>query len=351
MTVRSRALVALAALALLAPSSATASPDRSPETASTGAGSPRSAAVARDDAPPVRVLAVSVDALNPTAMRRLGREAVPHLWRLVDEGAATLNARAQYELTLTLPNHTSMVTGRRVAKRAGGHGVTWNTERPRSTVHRAAGERVRSVFTEVAAAGGSTALFSTKAKFRTFTRSWPRAIDRTVIRVGDDDALVGAARADLVTHDRALTFVHLGVADAAGHAHGFMSPDYLRAVEHADDLVGTLLTAIDTEPTLDDVVVVLTADHGGVGRDHAQADQLGDYRIPFMVWGPGVEHGDLYDMNPTYVDPGRSRPRPVGRQPVRNSDLANLVTTLLGMGAVPGSQFDVRQRLRVTGGG
>jgi hypothetical protein len=339
MTVRSRAVAALAVLALLAPASASGSPDRTPGTA----GQP----VTRADEQSVRVLAISVDALNPTALKRLGRKELPHLWRLVDEGAATLNARAQYELTLTLPNHTSMVTGRRVAKRAGGHGVTWNVERPHATVHRAAGERVRSVFSQVHAAGGSSALFSTKTKFRTFTRSWPAAIDRTVIRVGDDDSLVRAARADLVGHDRALTFVHLGVADAAGHAHGFMSPAYLRAVERADALVGTLLTAIDTEPALDDVVVVLTADHGGVGRDHSQVTQPGDYRIPFVVWGPGIEHGDLYDMNPTYVNPGRSRPRPVGRQPVRNSDLANLVATLLGLGPVPGSQFDVRQRLRV----
>jgi hypothetical protein len=77
-------------------------------------------------------------------------------------------------------------------------------------------------------------------------------------------------------------------------------------------------------------------------------NQLGDYRVPFVVWGPGVEHGDLDAMNPTYVDPRHSRLRPYGKQPVRNSDLPHLVTGLLGLGPVPGSPFDVRQRLRVT---
>ena len=49
--------------------------------------------------------------------------------RLMAEGASTLNARTVRELTLTLPNHTSIVTGRRVAAEHGGHGVFWNDER------------------------------------------------------------------------------------------------------------------------------------------------------------------------------------------------------------------------------
>ncbi|MCD4533994.1 alkaline phosphatase family protein [Nocardioides sp. cx-169] len=294
--------------------------------------------------PGVRVLAVSIDGLNPTALTRLGRTALPHFWRLLDEGATTLNARTQYELTKTLPNHTSMVTGRRIARRAGGHGVRWNYERGAATVQKAAGEPVHSVFSVVRRAGGSSALFSTKGKFRLFKRSWPAGVDRIFVREQDDLAVTKAAAADLVARRRAFTFVHLGLADQAGHAHGFMSPAYLRAVDRADALLGRLLRAIGRKVG---GVVVLTADHGGLGPSHFQVAQLGDYRIPFVVWGPGVQHGDLYAMNPTYANPRRTRPRPVGRQPVRNGDLPNLVTDLLGLGPVPGSQFNVRQRLRV----
>jgi hypothetical protein len=53
-------------------------------------------------------------------------------------------------------------------------------------------------------------------------------------------------------------------------------------------------------------------------------------------------------MNPTYADPGTSRPGLTGPQPIRNGDLANLSLDLLGLGPVPGSRFDVRQRLDVT---
>ena len=330
MTLRARALAVLCLLPLLAVSSATAAPDPAPRAAAT-----------------TRVLAISVDALNPQAMTRLGRTALPHLWRLVDEGAATLNARSQYELTKTLPNHTSMLTGRRITKSLGGHGVTWNDDRPGTTVQRAAGHGVASVYTVVHADGGKTAFFGTKAKFSLFERSWDAGIDRMVLHEEQDLRAVKAVRADLLARHRAFTFLHLGVADRTGHDHGFMSPAYLDAVRRVDALVGKLLAAIDSHAELGDLIVVLTADHGGIGPSHYQVKELGDIRVPFIAWGPGVEHGDLYAMNPSYENPGRTRPDLTGRQPVRNGDLANLVTDLLGLGPVPGSRFDANQQLRV----
>ena len=46
------------------------------------------------------------------------------------EGAFTLDARTEREQTRTLPNHTGMLTGRRIDARRGGHGVTYNPDRP-----------------------------------------------------------------------------------------------------------------------------------------------------------------------------------------------------------------------------
>jgi hypothetical protein len=295
-----------------------------------------------------RVLAISVDALNPVALARLGPAGAPALHRLLGEGAATLNARSEVESTETLPNHTSMVTGRRVLAARGGHGVTWNVHRPGTTVQRAAGHPVSSVFT-VAHRAGTTALFSAKRKFTIFERSWDRAIDRMVIREGNDLKLMKAARADLVRADRDFTFVHFGHADVVGHARGFLTPAYLKAVRQVDALVGRLLRAIDTHPALTGTAVILTADHGGKrgATRHDDAATYANYRVPFVVWGPGIAHGDLYAMNPSFADPGRRRVTYAGEQPIRNGDLANLALDLLGLDPVPGSKFDVRQVLSV----
>ncbi|MGA8256295.1 MAG: alkaline phosphatase family protein [Nocardioides sp.] len=298
-----------------------------------------------------QVLAISIDALNPAALRQLGRERAPHLWRLIDEGAATLNARTQVEMTVTLPNHTSMVTSRRIDRRRGGHGVTWNTDRPGTSVQVAARHGVASVFSVVHGAGRSTALFAAKTKFSLFARSWPKGIDRVAIVEAGDGELAADARRDLLTADRAFTFLHLGGADQAGHAHGFLGPQYLAALRRIDGLIGKILHAADAKSALDDLTIILTADHGGSPglRDHGVPTDPANYTIPFAVWGPGITPADLYALNPTYRDPGDRRPtHAVRRQPVRNGVLANLATDLLELPVVPGSAQNADHSLVVS---
>jgi hypothetical protein len=293
------------------------------------------------------VLAISVDGLNPRALDQLGPEGAPAFQRLLAEGAGTLEARTQVEQTVTLPNHTSMVTGRRIAAARGGHGVTWNTDRRGTTVQGAAGGPVSSIFTSVEAAGGSSALFAGKAKFSLFKRSWRGAIDRFVVEE-QAPRLVRAARADLLSADRDLTFLHLALPDTAGHASGFMSAPYVAAVARTDRLVGRLLAAVDSDPELSrDLVVVLTSDHGGAGAGHADPTAPDSYRVPFLVWGAGVAPADLYAINPDFRSPGTTRPGYRGVQPIRNGMLADLAASLLGLPAVPGSTQDADQRLRV----
>jgi len=298
----------------------------------------------------VRVLAISVDGLNTEAITQLGSKGAPTLTRLLSEGAGTLNARTEYEQNVTLPNHTSMMTSRRIDRRYGGHGVTWDDDRRRMTVRRAADHRVRSVFSEVHASGGTTALFSTKEKFALYKRSWKRSIDRFVVRE-DQARLVRAATADLVTRHRTFTFLHVSLPDRFGHAYGGMSPQYLHAVRRTDRHLGRLLRTIDARPNLaGHVAVVLTADHGFLTGSRSHSPKvLEDYRIPFVAWGAGVRAGDLYDLNPDYRDPGSRRPKYAAqRQPVRNGDLGNLALDLLGMRAIPGSELDAAQDLDVS---
>src|SRR6478735_7707734 len=175
---------------------------------------PTGGATAQEPTPAVpetaapRVLGISVDGLNTQAIRKLGRSGAPTLYRLLAEGAGTLNARTEYEQNVTLPNHTGMLTSRRIDRRHGGHVLIWNDDRRRMTVQRAAGRPVKSVFSVVHASGGTGALFSTKEKFGIFKRSWPRGIDHFVIDE-DQGRLVRAATADLLRADRTFTFLHV----------------------------------------------------------------------------------------------------------------------------------------------
>jgi hypothetical protein len=253
-------------------------------------------------------------------------------------------------MTVTLPNHTGMVTGRRIEAARDGHGVTWNDDRSTpSTVEAAAGHDVASVFTVVDAAGGSAALFAAKTKFSLWQRSWPDAIDRTTINL-DNDVLVSQLIADLDV-DRDFRFLHISLPDNAGHDHGWMSRPYLRAVRRSDALVGRVVRAVNADPVRRaGTTILLTSDHGGRGPSHSDATVLDNYRVVFMARGAAVERGvDLYAINAGYKDPGSRRTGyRATRQPVRNGVVANLALDLLDLPAVEGSEFDAAMDLRLT---
>jgi Type I phosphodiesterase / nucleotide pyrophosphatase len=301
-----------------------------------------------------RVIAISIDGLNPHAIRELGKSRTPTFHRLMREGAYTLNARTVHEQTSTMPNHTAMLTGRRVEQRHGGHGYTVNFDNG-GTVHQAAGDYVASVFDVVHDNGRSTALFASKAKFRLYKRTWNThgARDRTgrndgrakIDRVTIDrnnTRLVARLTADLRRSPREFTFVHLSLPDRVGHAHSFMGNKYLDAVQRTDRLLGRIVNTVADRPDLRrDTLVLLTADHGGRGAAHYTPSDPQDYRIPFMAWGPGVPAGrELYDLSPSIESPGDSRTSYHGKQPIRNADIANVAADALDLPRVPGSEFD-----------
>lgn len=297
--------------------------------------------------PQVRsVLTVSIDGLNPDALTALGPTRTPNLHKLLANGASTLNARTEYEATQTLPNHTGMVTGRPVDTDIGGHGVRFNEDNG-STVHKSAGERVRSAFTVVHKKLGRTALFASKDKFNFLDRSWPGAIDKYRM-IPDNKVLTRVVLRDLSKKRRTFRFVHYSWPDSVGHASGYLSDDYLAAVEKTDHRLGRLMKRIKKIPRLRrHLVLIVTSDHGGKGFSHADETAPYNYTVPFFVWGRGIKQADLYALNPAYDDPGATRPSYSGAQPIRNGAVANLVTQLLGIRPVPGSVFNQSQSLEV----
>ena len=342
-----RSALSAATLALLAPTLAGGGPLEPGDDASITRSSSEAAAAGH-------VVAISLDGFNPKALKKLGKARTPVLHRLLRQGASTRNARAQVELTITLPNHTSMITSRRIDPAKAGHGVTWNHDASGKDIQEASHDPdISSVFKVVHDHGGSTALFSTKTKFSLFQRSWPAAVDREVIREERDARLVELFNADLVDNRRTFSFLHLGRADQIGHAKRWMSKPYLRAIRKLDSLVGSVVSTIRKDPELSaSTVVVLTADHGGRPgtKGHSARKQYDNYRIPFLIWGPGVSAGDLYDLNPqSRQDPGTGRPTgssPI--QPVRNGELGNVSLDLLGMPPIPDSLWNAAQDLAWT---
>lgn len=316
------------------------------------------------------VIHISVDGLRPDAITTLGAGNAPNFFRLRTEGAFTDNARTDAEFANTLPNHTSMLTGRGV-NGASGHNYTSNgLPTPTTTLHSNKGSYVASVFDVAHDHGLSTGLYASKDKFVIYEQSYngiSGAVDITGADNGRDkiDSWVyNSNTAQLVTNyliDMAsaphnYSLLHLRNPDSAGHASTWdLSPGsaYLNAVVAVDGLLGTVLGQVESDPQLvGKTAIILTADHGGRlgSHGHSPDDDPENYTIPFYVWGPGVGAGDdLYALNLfSRSNPGSDQPAySASGQPIRNADSGNLALDLLGLGPIAGSTVNANQDLAV----
>jgi len=324
--------------------------------------------------PSTHVIQISVDGLRGDLLAAMlaapPQTELPNFRRFVTEGATTFDARPDYTDTITLPNHTCMLTGRPVRQPPGrpagiAHGYTANgTPGANVTLHDpGTGQHryIASVFDVAHDAGKSTAMYATKRKFVLFQQSYDAAhgavdsvapdfgtnkIDHCLIVSSEGDSarsstMQAALLADLHAIHPDYVFVHYLDPDAAGHRHGWESAQWQQAVRDVDRDLGEIFGLVTQDAAFAGrTVILLTADHGGTGRNHGVANLEADYTIPFLCWGQGVKPGaDLYALNrEVRTDPVDGRPGyDVIPQPIRNGDAANLALALLGLGAIPGS--------------
>jgi hypothetical protein len=319
------------------------------------------------------VIQISVDGLRPDYLQSvINAGNAPNFKRFQEEGVWTNNARTDYTHTITLPNHTSMITGRPVSQPAGmpaqtQHGYTNNGDPlPTTTLHNFTTPDwyKASTFDVVHDAGYSTAMYASKSKFILFDQSYNAAngaphangSDKIDTFANPENSAVMQSQllTDIPANHFKYTFVHYADTDDAGHAYGWGSATYNAAITKIDGFLGQIFNLVQTDPQLAGrTAIVLSADHGGTGLGHSDATLAVDYTIPFYAWGAGVGRGDLYLINTnSRTNPGTSRPTYTSAgQPIRNGDGGNLSLDLLGLGPIPGSLINAAQDLRVAAPG
>jgi len=219
-----------------------------------------------------RVLLVSCDGLRPDA---IPMGTTPVMQRLMDSGSYQLTASAELP-PVTLPNHTSMVTGRSVPH----HGVFFNvgmTGRVSS----------QTIFDVAKAANLSVGFFANKGKLSFLCEEG--SVDAWRIVGGVDELTTEVVNA-VGAMDLRLMFVHFGEPDGAGHREGWMSEPYLTQIGRVDAALGRILDALEAKGVLDETLVIVTADHGGHDKTHF-LNIPEDRRIPFILNGPGIAEG------------------------------------------------------------
>lgn len=242
-----------------------------------------------------RVVILSIDGLRPDALWGGG---APHIQDLAARGAYTWRAQT-VSPSETLPGHASMLSGQPPSV----HRQTWDDYEPwRGTI------RIPTVFTIARAAGLRTAMVVGKDKLQHL--NVPGSVDGFGMTNRGDAEIANEAIVQMQAGFD-LMFVHFPDTDLAGHEHGWLSNAYAERVTAMDRAVARVLSAMPPGTT-----VILSADHGGQGTNHA-ARKAENLTIPWIIAGPRVvARGDL-------------------ARPVRTTDTAATALYVLGLSLPP----------------
>ena len=307
------------------------------------------------------VVVVAVPGLTSTVARRLG-SGLGELDRMAQAGASTRNARTSTESTTADANLFSLLTGRRVFPKAGGHGVGSKPTLP-ATVHDSAGQYISSIYDLTHNLSMRTSFVSSRPQATLVRQSWNKRsggkdpygkddgtakIDQLKVK-RDDAAAVGWWRDKMVKRPAALSVIELSGLVKAGEADGYTGPAYERAAKKLSRRVAAIRRGITRQPEMKGTtLLVVTGTSGAQKAKGSSRTWVESYRVPMWITGPGVPvASDLYGLNPSLVYPGKDQVPYSGAQPLRVGDLANLVTRTLGIPPIPGSTFDPQQEFQV----
>ena len=237
-------------------------------------------APARKNAPARRVVWVLIDGLRLDASRTM-----PTLGRLRQEGA-DFEASADFP-TYSIPNYVVQACGVDPATsgvRTNGYSVPVTLD---------------SVFQRAREAGLATGAIGTDTPwFQKYFGAW--ISDGRILVEPDGPPATGA-----------LALVHLDYADHEAHQHGAESSEYKSAVAHADAVLAKIVAKLD--PAHDALVV--TSDHGHIGRGGHGGAEPEVVAVPVVLWGAGISAG-------------------IHRRGISARDVAPTIAALLGLPAL-----------------
>lgn len=235
----------------------------------------------------MKVLLVMVDGMRPDALKD-----VPLAQKFLKHSAYTLEAQTVVP-SVTLPCHVSLFHSVTPAR----HGTTTNVYAPQV-------RPIRGLCEVLVSAGKKCAFFYDWEEVRDLSR--PNSLEFAYFRrgrsIGYDQTcriLTAEAAKYLTENEVDFTFLYFGCADMAGHHHGWMSDEYMKALKDSWECIDLLYRTLS-----DDYTIIVTADHGGHARNHG-TEMPEDMIIPVIVFGrkmaPGIlpENTSIMDIAPT----------------------------------------------------
>lgn len=245
-----------------------------------------------------RVVLIALDGISVAGFETA---QTPHLDTLLNQGALSLTTRVVMP-SVTLPNWTSHLTGSGPEQ----HGVTDNDWQI---------DKVKFPAVETDSEGYYPSVFQLLKKEipeckTAFYYNWinlfypynKKYLDE-VNYLENDAYIPNYEKAfDFIECNRdkpTLVFLYSVHTDHAGHAHKWMSSEYIRSLEEADLQIGLFIDKMKKEGLYEDTYFMFLSDHGGINYGHGGLT-LDEMIVPWGIVGPGIKKGiELKEPNNT----------------------------------------------------
>jgi len=229
------------------------------------------------------VVVIGFDGLSPNGLENAN---TPNFDKLINEGASTMHARSVLP-TSSSTNWASMIMGAGPEQ----HGITSNSWEKNNFVLPPVVHSEDFLFPTIFNLVNTKienaeigAIYHWDGFGRLFEKN---AVDYDVNPKTEDET-AQVASAYLKSKQPTFTFIHFDHVDHAGHEYGHGTPEYYKSVEKADVLLGQLMETIASSGMVNETLVIVSADHGGMGKGHG-GETLQEIEIPFIVWGKSVK--------------------------------------------------------------
>ena len=234
----------------------------------------------------MRVLLISVDGMRPDSLIGIQKAQ-----EIIKKSAYTMEAKTVMP-SVTLPCHMSLFHSVDPSR----HGTTTNTYAPQVRPIRGLCEVIKNN-------NKSSAFFYNWEQLRDLTR--PDSLSFSYYCKGGDigydkaNKIITAAAIEYISDfNTDFTFLYLVDTDEVGHQYGWMSNEYIAAMERSWDEIDQVINSLTDDYT------VITADHGGHDRIHG-TDLPEDMTIPLIIKGKDFKAGEklenvsIKDIAPT----------------------------------------------------
>jgi len=233
------------------------------------------------------VILVGLDGMGSYGFQRA---ATPFMNNIAKNGALTVKARSVLPSDSS-PNWASMLTGALPNQ----HGITSNDWQPDNHNIEPSLKNKKglfpSIFDDIKSQRPDYKVYAF-TEWKGLGRMFDSSVPDKVVNSRNGVELLNAAIETFFSDKPEFLFVAINETDHVGHEFGHESKEYFDCITKFDSLLGKLATRLEEAKMLDNTVLIITADHGGIGINHG-GDTPNEMEIPVILYGGDVTKGKI----------------------------------------------------------